>query len=114
MHNAIVPHWAGSALGGLRTARCEVHSAALSNRDRTGKASRCPRKDTARSGTARGAWHALPPSTVRSPSSLVPTVLSNRREWAQPVVVVKKAGALLRRAWTSVGAGEVGPPAGTI
>jgi len=27
---------------------------------------------------------------------------------------VKKAGALLRRAWTSEGAGEVGPPAGTI
>jgi len=110
MPNAIVPHWAGSALG-------DVKSIQLLYRIRTepGRQASAPAR-TRLAPVLPGVLGMPSLSTVRSPSPfpLVPTVLSNRREWAQPVVVVTKAGALLRCAWTSEGAGEVGLPAGSI
>src|SRR5258707_15243273 len=110
MPNAIVPHWAGSALG-------DVKSIQLLYRIRTepGRQASAPAR-TRLAPVLPGVLGMPSLSTVRSPSPfpLVPTVLSNRRGGGQPFAVLTKAGAPRRGAGASERGGEIGLPAGSI
>src|SRR5260221_10005131 len=99
MPHAMFPHWAGSAPR-------DVKSTQLLYRIRTepGRQASAPAR-TRLAPVLPGVLGMPSPSTVRSPSPfpLVPTVLSNRREWGQAFVGLTKAGGLLRGGGSSEG-----------
>src|SRR5260221_9938213 len=103
MPNAIVPHWAGSALG-------DVKSIQLLYRIRTepGRQASAPAR-TRLAPVLPGVLGMPSLSTVRSPSPfpLVPTVLSNRRGGANPFGRVEKASELLAAAGAPEGGWQV-------